>query len=656
VWQVVFSPDSKTLLTGSGDDSGGEGRLYDAVSGQLLASWTHPSGVLSAVFNPRGRTCLTLSVEEAIIRSIPEGKAVGLAIKHPRPERPDPKNPVPLTGDFSPDGKRIVTAGEDGTARFWDAATGEPQDKVLHTASPILTVAFSPDGSTLLTGGLHGNVRIWDAATGQPRSPVLPHQGPVLAVAFSPDGQIAATAGIVREVNQQTQEAAFVGGEVRLWRVPSGASLGPALLHPAPVRSLAFSPKGRRLLSGCEDGNARLFLVATGEQMGKFFAFSGSVTQVAFSPDGMHCLTADAGGGVPRYARLWQVAPEDHLPRLLLHNDFVSALKFSPDGRSLLSGGDDNCAQLWDVATGRPKGPPLPHPYPITIATFSPDGRSLFTFCDDSHDHAEAALWDLNRGQKRHIIRVPQRVHSAAFCDDGRALLTGDSGGNLRLYDASSGEPTGKPLKENAAVSSLEFSRDEQTVLVGLDNGGAVLWDWKARRQLRKLPLGEGATYGYFYPDKSGLLLLQNGFVRVWDQSGGAPKPPPLFGAEGGIGELAFAPDSRSILIRDAESRARLFDVATGKRIGPAPGQTGIAHIAFSPDGRHLAVAGTRGRIALWATPRPMQGTSQRLRLWVETLAGMELDEQQMIHTLEPDEVQRRRARLDELGGVPTAD
>jgi WD40 repeat protein len=272
---------------------------------------------------------------------------------------------------------------------------------------------------------------------------------------------------------------------------------------------------------------------------------------------------------------------------LLLHNDTVSALKFSPDGRWLLSGGDDHCAQLWDVTSGRPKGPPLPHPDPITIAVFGPDGRSLFTFCEDRGTRQEAALWDLNRGQKRQIIRVPRRVISAAFCDEGRALLVGDIEGNLQLYDASSGEPTGQPVKQNGPVYSLEFSRDEQTLLTGLGSGGAILWDWKARRQLKKLPLGEGMTYVYFYSDKGGLLLLQNGFVHVWDQSGGARKPPPLFGAEGGIGELAFAPDSRSVLIRDAEARARLLDVATGKRIGPAPGQTGVAPRDFLIRGRY---------------------------------------------------------------------
>jgi WD40 repeat protein len=157
---------------------------------------------------------LTLSVEEGIIRSLPEGKAVGRAIKHPRAERSLPESVRPLTGGFSADGKLIVTAGADGTARFWDAASGEPRNKVLHMAAPIEVVAFSPYSRILLTGGWDGNARMWDVATGQPCSPILANQGQVHAVAFSPDGQIAVTAGATKEVNPRSQEESVIGGEV----------------------------------------------------------------------------------------------------------------------------------------------------------------------------------------------------------------------------------------------------------------------------------------------------------------------------------------------------------------------------------------------------------------------------------------------------------
>lgn len=656
VWRVVFSLDGKTLLTGSGplDNSTGEGRLWDVASGRLLASWSHFGIVMAAAFHPDGRSCLTLGGEEAVLRSVPGGKPMGRAIKHSPPAgMADP--PTTLTGGFSPDGKLIATAGPDGAVRFWDAADGEPRGKLLQTDAPIQAIAFSPDGRTLLTGCVDGNARLWDVATRQPRGPLLKSRGHVHAVAFSPDGKIAATAGAVYHLNPKTQKKELDGGEVRLWRVSTGDSAGSPLQHPAPVWSLAFSPKGRRLLTGSEDGSARLFLVATGERMAKLSARNGgNVTQVAFSPDGRHFLMADAGGGVPVYARLWQTFPEDHLPRLLLHNDSVNSLRFAPGSRALLSAGNDNLAQLWDVSTGQHKSPALVHDCPVKLAVFSADGRTLFTFCES--EKAEAALWDLKAGRKRLAMRPPHRILSAVFCDQDRALLIGSTECVIQLHDASSGKPIGAPLMHGSFVQSLEFSRDERTLLSG-GQGSAILWDWKARRQLRKLPLSPGdAGTIWFYPDESGLLLVQNGFAQAWDRSGGSRKPTPLFHAEGGIGGLMFCPDSRSVLIRDLENRARLWDVSTGKRIGPAPGQTDIERIAFSPDGRHLAVAGKRGRIALWQTPQPMQGTSERLRLWAETLTGMELDEQQMIHSLDADELSRRRTRLDGLGGPAFGD
>ncbi len=661
VWSVTFSPDGKTLLTGSGNESNGEGRLWEVSSGRFLASWSHSGcGVfMSGAISPDGRRCLTLAVEEAVLRSLPDGKPVGRPMKHPHPDWPDGVAPIPISGGFSPDGNLLVTAGADGVVHYWDAATGEPQGKTLNADAPIRVVAFSPDGRTLLTGCNKGKARMWDVASGKPRSSTLTHQGQIRAVAFSPDGKIAATAGAVLEMNPRTGQTALVGGEVRLWSVPSGASLGPPLPHPSPVWSLAFSPKGRRLLTGCQDGKARIFLVATGEQMGKAFAHAGTVTQVAFSPDGTHCLTASAGGGVPVAARLWQITPEDHLPRLLLHNDTVIGLNFSPDSRLLVSAGDDKFAQLWDVATGQPRRPPLPHDRPPSQAIFSPDGQLLFTIYDGFGPEGGprsrkygAAVWDLNVGRKRFELHPQTPILNGAFCDQGRALLVGDSEGNLQLHDTTSGKPIGPSLKQSGPVHSLAFSPDELTLLTGA-SGEAVLWDWSARRQQRKLPAGPGNVHAYFYPDESGLLVNQNGFAQVWDRAGTARKAPPLFHSEGGIYDLAFSPDSRGILIRDGESRARLWDVSTGKRIGPAPGRTGIGPIAFSPSGRHLAVAGQYGRVALWETPQPLQGTSERLRLWAETLAGMELDERQMMHSLDSDEIQRRRARLDGLGGLP---
>jgi WD40 repeat protein len=94
---------------------------------------------------------------------------------------------------FSPDGQRVVIAGEDSTARIWDVATRTPVAPPLHHQAWIFAVAFSPDGKSVLTGSRDRTARLWDAATGMPIAPPLVHPGQVLAVAFRPDGRAIVT-------------------------------------------------------------------------------------------------------------------------------------------------------------------------------------------------------------------------------------------------------------------------------------------------------------------------------------------------------------------------------------------------------------------------------------------------------------------------------
>ncbi len=116
---------------------------------------------------------------------------------------------------------------------------------------------------------------------------------------------------------------------------------------------------------------------------------------------------------------------------------------------------------------------------------------------------------------------------------------------------------------------------------------------------------------------------------------------------------MAFAPDGRTILIVDMDKTASLWDVATGKKIGPMPSRRALCP-AISPDGVHLAVGGLNGVIALWRTPQPLDGTAERLRVWIELRAGMELDQEDIFRSLRPEALQSRRQRLEELGEPPT--
>jgi hypothetical protein len=165
---------------------------------------------------------------------------------------------------FSPDGRLIATAGEDGQVRFWDVASRKERGKPLWLYFPpthqrVWHVAFSPDGKTLVTGGADARGVLWDVAS-RTRRHNLQHcrntgNANVWDAAFSPDGQLVATAGS--------------GAVARLWQVSTGKPVGAPLPHrDGDVWSVAFSPDGRTLYTAGSDGEVRRWNVATGKASG----------------------------------------------------------------------------------------------------------------------------------------------------------------------------------------------------------------------------------------------------------------------------------------------------------------------------------------------------------------------------------------------------
>jgi tetratricopeptide (TPR) repeat protein len=184
VFGVAFSPDGKTVLTGSGDKTA---RLWDATGRPLGQPMTHQETVYRVAFGPDGKTVLTRSDDKtARLWDATTGRPLGQPMTH---------QSVVSDAAFSPDGKTVLTGSFDKTARLWDATTGQPLGLPLTHQGWVWAVAFSPDGKTVLTGSADKTARLWDATTGQPLGPPLTHQDVVWAVAFSPGGKTVLTAG-----------------------------------------------------------------------------------------------------------------------------------------------------------------------------------------------------------------------------------------------------------------------------------------------------------------------------------------------------------------------------------------------------------------------------------------------------------------------------
>jgi WD40 repeat protein len=537
----------------------------------------HEGPVLSAAFSPDGKRIVTASADRtARLWDAQTGKQIGEPFKGHEGRV--------NSAAFSPDGKRIVTASEDKTARLWDAETGAQFGEPLggHT-DEISNAVFSPDGQRIVTASVDATARLWDAKNGrQMGAPLRGHGKSLWSAAFSPDGQRVVTAS-----GDKT---------ARLWDAKTGKQIGePFRGHEEQVRYVAFSPDGKYVITASDDKTARLWDVQTSKQIGEpFRGHDGYVFSAAFSPDGKHIVTASFDDTV----RLWGAETGKQIgERLKGHEGRLDSARFSPDGRRIVTASEDKTARLWDAETGKQIGEPLSgHERYVFCAMFSPDGKRIVTASADK----TARLWDAETGKS---IGEPLRGHedwvrSAAFSPGGKRIVTASHDKTARLWDAETGRQIGEPLKgHEGVVVTATFSADGKRVVTASGDKTARLWDAETGRQIGEPLKGHTGTVfsASFSPDGKRIVTASgDGTARLWDVGTGKQMGEPLVGPEGRVTSASFSADGKRIVTAHPDDQtARLWDAETGKQIGePLRGhESFVWSAAFSPDGRRIITA-----------------------------------------------------------------
>ncbi len=632
VGSVAFSPDGKTVLTGSHDNTA---RLWDGATGQPTGPpMEHPDSVRSAVFSPDGKTVLTVCDDGNVrLWDSVTSRQVG--------------QPLAQSGElysvaWRPDGKAFVTGGVRVGAQLWDAATRRPFGQPLGSSSLVLSVAFSLDGKTVLAGGIDKSARQWDAATGQPVGQLIEHPDAVHSVAFSADGKTVLTGSYDRTARQ--------------WDAATGRPIGPPLRHLDRVMSVTFSPDGKTILTGSIDNTAQSWDAATGERMGWAIEHQAAVWSVAFAPDGRSILTGSQDG----MARLWAADVGQPIGRPLEYGgEMVVSLALVPDGKTLLVAGFDGKVRRWDLTTGDLRGEPVELEPGVWRMALSPDGKTIVTGSLDK----TARQWDAASGQPvGPPMQHSESVGAVAFSPDGKRILTGSSDKTAQLWDAASGQPIGGRLTHSDTVLSVAFSPDGKTILTGSGDRTARRWNAATGRSLGP-PLEHLGNVNSvaFSPDGKKILTGSNDkTARQWDAATGEPLGPPLAHLGGGVFSVAFSPDGKTILTGSLDGTARLWDAATGQPIGPPMRQASSTQgsrlsVLYTQDGRSL-VTSDFGAARQWAAPEALPDDVPRLVAWVEAITGLELDEQGSIRVLNRTDWLARRSRLEQLGGPPPAD
>jgi len=547
---------------------------FDGSSQTLIG---HQRQVTGVAWSPDGKRLLTGGDDTARVWDAETGKELLSLAAH---------NLGVACVAFRPDGKRFVTGSTDHTAKVWDAETGTGHQILKGHKLPVTCVAWSPDGRFILTGSQDRTAAVWDAETGIQLHVLRGHNFDIHGVAWSPDGK--------RVLTGSGDKSA------RIWDVAKGAVLRTLQGHTADVTCAAWGPDGGCVVTGSRDKSAKVWDAEKGTELLALNGHTDWVASVCFSPDGARILT---GGGYyfgtqthePGEAKLWDARDGTELRSLIGHAEGVTGVCFSPDGRRILTGSSDTTAKSWDAASA-----PRPVTFTGSIAAdvansaWSPDGKRILTRGDNA-----AKVWDAENGTELHALAGHTAdVTSAAWSPDGRRILTGSKDKTAAFWDADKGTRLHVLPDHGQEVWRVAWSPDGARIIVGGSNTAKV---WDADRGTKLVSLaGDHASLlisGVWSPD--GKRILSGN--RIWDAEKGTELLS-LKASRPGRG-VAWSPDGQRVLTVSGQGmgkpgEVKVWDADTGAQLLALKGHAGpVLSVCISPDGRRI-LTGSQDRTA----------------------------------------------------------